>query len=302
MADITVQVTSPGLVTYGSGSWGSESYGGFDQTDVTVGSVDAFNSTGWGRLTWGSLVWGQDFVSITVAVTTPGTPTTWGQSSFGSYSWEQITGTQSEIGDESIYNERNAIADASTNILTLITSTTFTVTGDANLTLSTNLLNTTVGFTSENVNANTIVQLTSPGDLPWGATAWGYGSWGNIGGMDVEQGGEEVVVPSIEVDVIGNQLNTTIGTYSITADANVTPNTNLLTVSLGDEDATPNTQVTLSTNLLTLSQGTASGETLSTISVTGVTVTSQVGRVFVSAWAVIDIGVTNNWSVVDIAA
>jgi hypothetical protein len=35
------------------------------------------------------------------------------------------------------------------------------------------------------------LKLTSPGDLPWGATSWGYGSWGNIGGMEVSQGAEE---------------------------------------------------------------------------------------------------------------
>jgi hypothetical protein len=120
--------------------------------------------------------------------------------------------------------------------------------------------------------------------------------------MDVEQGGEEVVVPSIEVDVIGNQLNTTIGIYSITADANLSLNTNLLTVSLGDEEATPNTIVTLSTNLLNVSVGIASGETLSIIDVTGVNMTASTGRLFVSAWAVVNIGVTNSWTVVDIAA
>jgi hypothetical protein len=301
VADITVQVTSPGLTAYGNNSWGSLSYGGDNINIISTGSVDAYNSTGWGRLSWGSLVWGQDFISVTVAVTTPGTATTWGQSSFGNYSWGQITGTQSELGDESIYNEQNAIVDLSTNLLTL-TITALTITGDANLALSTNLLNTTVGFTSENVNANTIIQVTAPGDLSWGSEVWGAGSWGNIGGMDISQGGEEVVVPSVEVNVIGNQLNTTIGTYSITANANLNLSTNLLNISLGDEDATPNTQVTLSTNLLTLSQGFASGETLSTISVTGVQVSSQLGRVFISAWAVVDIGVTNNWTVVDIAA
>lgn len=258
-------------------------------------------TSGWGRDTWGSIVWGEDFQNVTATVTTPGTATTWGQSTFGNYAWGQITSVQSELGDETIYNEQNAIANPSTNLLTL-TITSLTITGTANLALSTNLLNTTVGFTSENVNANTIIQVTAPGDLSWGAEVWGAGSWGNIGGMDISQGGEEVVVPSVEVNVIGNQLNTTIGTYSITADANLTLDTNLLAISLGDEDAIPNTQVTLSTNLLTLSQGFASGETLSTISVTGVQVSSQLGRVFISAWAVVDIGVTNAWTVVDIAA
>ena len=301
MADITVQVTSPGLTAYGIGAWGSQSFGGDQSIVVSNNSVDAFNITGWSRYTWGALPWDQDFQNISISVNTPGTPTTWGYSTFDNYSWGQITGTQSEIGDESIYNEQNAVSSLSTNLLTL-TITSPTIIGAANLALSTNLLNTTVGFTSENVNVNTIIQVTAPGDLPWGAEVWGAGSWGNIGGMDISQGGEEVVVPSVEVNVIGNQLNTTIGTYSITADANLNLSTNLLNISLGDEDATPNTQVTLSTNLLTLSQGFASGETLSSISVTGVQVSPQLGRVFISAWAVIDIGVTNNWSVVDIAA
>jgi hypothetical protein len=64
----------------------------------------------------------------------------------------------------------------------------------------------------------------------------------------------------------------------------------------------PNTVVTLSTNLLNVSVGAASGEVLSTVSVTGVNMTTSTGRVFIAAWAVVDIGVTNTWSVVDIAA
>ena len=301
MADITVQVTSPGLTAYGNNSWGSLSYGGDNINIISTGSVDAYNTTGWGRLTWGSLVWGQDFISVTVAVTTPGTSTTWGQSSFGNYSWGQITATQSELGDETIYNEQNAEAALSTNLLTL-TITSPTITGTSNLALSTNLLNTTVGFTSENVNANTIVQVTAPGDLSWGAEVWGAGSWGNIGGMDISQGGEEVVVPSVEVNVIGNQLNTTIGTYSITANADLNLSTNLLNISLGNEDVTPNTIVNLSTNLLNISVNTVYAATTTFVFPTGVQMTTNTGRVFISAWAVVDIGVTNTWTVVDIAA
>ena len=302
MADISVQVSSAGLTAYGAGTWSSQSFGGDQSASIAIGSVDAFNTEGWGAYQWGYLVWGQSFENDTVFVTTPGTPTTWGQSTYGNYSWGQITGAQSELGDESIYNEQNAEASLSTNLLTL-TVTTPTITGTANLSLSTNLLNTTVGFTSENVNANTIINLTAPGDLPWGATAWGNGSWGNIGGMFISQGAEEEVVPSVEVNITGNALIFTLTSIAqITADANVTPNTNILTVSLGDEDATPNTLITLSTNLLNVSMGFASGETLSTISVTGVQVSSQTGRLFITAWAVVDIGVTNNWSVVDIAA
>jgi hypothetical protein len=235
--------------------------------------------------------------NVIVEVVTPGTATTWGQNAWGSGAWNQITGTIIQQGDESVIG--TGVINL-TGVQSNTSTGTFTVIGDANLSLNTNLLNVTVASILAVIDST--VEVTSPGQLPWGTTSWGYGSWGNIGGMDVEQGGEEVVVPSIEVDVIGQQLNTTIGIYSITGSANITPNTNLLTISLGNEDAVPNTQVILSTNLLNISTGFASGEVLSTISVVGVTVTSQVGRVFISAWAVVDIGVTNAWTVVDIAA
>ena len=383
MADITVEVSSPGLIAYGSNSGGSVNYGGFDQIDVTVSSVDAFNTDGWGAYQWGYLVWGQNFEDASAQVTTPGTPTTWGQNTYGNYSWGQITGTESEIGNESI--EAGASVILSTNLLNLtvdavsaqanfiigvtgvelnstvnsvfagenvivevttpgspttwgfsswgagawnqITGTlveqgeetiegtgslnltgvqsntstgTLSLIGDANVTAITNILNVTAASVSTKLDVD--VEVTSPGNLPWGAASWGYGSWGNIGGMLVSQGAEEEAVPSIEVNVIGNQLNTTIGIYSITADANITANTNLLTVGLGNEDAVPNTIVSVSTNLLNVSVGAASGEVLSTVSVTGVNMTASTGRLFISAWAVVNIGVTNNWSVVDIAA
>jgi hypothetical protein len=302
VADITVQVSSAGLTAYGADTWSSQSFGGDQSASVAIGSVDAFNSEGWGRLTWGSLVWGEDAENATVSVTTPGTPTTWGQSTYGNYSWGQITATQSEIGDESIFNEQNAIVDLSTNILTL-TITSLTITGDSNLSLNTNLLNIEEGFAQENVNANTIVEVSAPGNLPWGATSWGSGSWGNIGGMEISQGAEEEVVPSIDVFVSTNLLTLTLTSIAqVTADANITANTNLLTTSLGNEDASPNTIVTLSTNLLNVSIGVASGEFTSTVSPNGVSATTSTGRVFIAAWAVVDIGVTNTWSVVDIAA
>jgi hypothetical protein len=412
VADITVEVSSPGLTAYGADTWSSLSFGGDNVSNISIGSVDAFNSEGWGRLTWGSLVWGEDTESAIVSVTTPGTPTTWGQSTYGNYSWDQITGAQIETGEESIEagasvilstNLLNAVAGTvsaqanfisavtgvqlnstvnsvfagenvivevttpgapttwgqgafgqytwnqitgssidlgeetitaeenitltlSTNIINIsaaslagtasgttwgfqtwgsnaFAQTDNFITADSNLTLNTNLLNTTVGFTSENVNANTIVELTSPGNLPWGATSWGNGSWGNIGGMEVSQGAEEEGVPSIEVFVSTNLLTLTLTSIAqITADANITANTNLLTTSLGNEDAVPNTVVSVSTNLLNASVGAASGEVLSTVSPTGVNMTTSTGRVFIAAWAVVDIGVTNTWSVVDIAA
>ena len=384
MADITVEVSSPGLTAYGAGTWSSLSFGGDSVTNVSIGSVDAFNSEGWGRLTWGSLVWGEDAENATVSVTTPGTPTTWGQSTYGNYSWGQITGAQVETGEELI--EAGASVILSTNLLSIVNGTvsaqanfvietigvqlnstvnsvfagenvivevttpgapttwgqgafgqyawnqitgssadlgeetiegtgslnltgvqsntstgTLSLIGDANVTAITNILNVSVASVSTKLDVD--VEVTSPGNLPWGSASWGYGSWGNIGGMFISQGAEEESVPGVEVFVSTNLLTLTLTSIAqITADANITANTNLLTVGLGNEDAVPNTIVTLSTNLLNVSVGAASGEVLSTVNPTGVSATASTGRLYIAAWAVVDIGVTNTWSVVDIAA
>jgi hypothetical protein len=365
VADITVEVSSAGLTAYGAGTWGSQSFGGNNITNVSIGTVEAFYpDEGWGGYYWGYLVWGQNFedVSINVTtptiqssvgnkiiegdgnvflstnlltltvdtvsaqanfiigvtgvelnstinsvfagenviveVTTPGSPTTWGFSSWGKGAWNQITGTLVEQGEETIegtgsLNLTGVQSNTSTGTLSLI--------GDANVTVLTNIINVAVASVSTKLDID--VEVSAPGNLPWGATSWGYGSWGNIGGMFISQGAEEEAVPSVEVFVSTNLLTLTLTSIAqVTADANITANTNLLTVDLGNEDATPNTIVTLSTNLLNVSVGAASGEVLSTVSPTGVSATASTGRLFISAWAVVNIGVTNNWSVVDIAA
>jgi len=211
-----------------------------------------------------------------------------------------LTGVTINSNSGTLDINADANVTPNTNLLNIIIGDE-SITGDANLTLSTNLLNAVVGNVDQIIDV--FVDVTTPGSPSvWGEFTWGQQGWGRIVGLEVDQGAEEVVVPSIEVDVIGIQLNTTVASLSIIADANLTLNTNLLTTSLGDEDATPNTQVILSTNLLNITTGVASGETLSLIEVTGVNMTTSTGRLFVSGWAVINIGVTNTWSVVDIAA
>jgi hypothetical protein len=303
--------------------------------------------------------------SVVIEVTTPGSPTTWGQSTFGSYSWGQITGTQSELGDEFVFTNVNVLLNgnqlevtldpnyeillgileeptgvlinstvnnvfagelvitnvtgitinsssgtldinadanviASTNLLN-ITIGDESITGDANVTPNTNLLNVVVGNVDHIIDV--VVEVNTPGSPSvWSEYAWGQQAWGQIIGLEIEQGGEEVIVPSIDVEVIGNQLNTTVGALSTTADANLTLDTNLLSISIGDEDAIPNTIVTLSTNLLNVSTGFAYAFSEVIERVTGVSATISTGRLYVSAWAVVDIGVTNAWTVVDIAA
>ena len=300
---------------------------------------------------------------ITIEVTSPGTLTAWGISSWGSSAWGQISGLSSE------QNSASVTIDVSSDIIgQQLNSTvdTVSITADVILTLDTNLLTTFVGDLTAGQSQE--VEVTSPGDLPWGSEAWGYGSWGNIGGMDISIGADTVLTPSVEVDVIGNQLNTTTGTFSITGDASldltgissvtttgtvtaqidfdaavtgqslsttvdtvsvtagadIDVNGNLLIASLGDEEIDIAVAVFLTGNAISIDLGSAeldantlanvtsvsASTTINSVSIIidvapaiiGLQMTSNVGRVFISAWAVIDIGITNNWSVVDIAA
>jgi len=291
----------------------------------------------------------------------------WGQGNFGGLNDVNVSVTENnlvtDIGNFSITADANIIP--TDNVLNSTTdSVSFSITGSVDL--STNLLTTSIGtLTAEQAVE---VEVTSPGDLPWSSESWGYGSWGNIGGMDISIGADTVLTPSVEVDITGNQLNTTTGTFSITgdasldltgisfatttgiieiregvdadvtgqslattlntititADANIDVNGSSLTISLGDAEEQITSDVFLTGNGISIDLGSAeldantlanvtsvsASTTINSVSIiidvapaiTGLQMTSNVGRAFISAWAVIDIGVTNNWSVVDIAA
>ena len=323
--DVTVSVTTPGAIpttwgqsTYGNYAWnqitGIESQTGDElieagasvilSTNLLTSSVNTVSaeinfaitvSSNLINLSINSVFAGENVI---VEVTTPGSSTTWGQGNFGQYAWNQITGSEIDIGDETVQGTGSLTLSG---VQSNTTVNTVLLTADANVNVNTNILNVTTGTILQQSSIDVFV--TAPGDLPWGATSWGNGSWGNIGGMFISQGAEEEAVPSVEVFVSTNLLTLTLTSIAqVTGDANITANTNLLTTSLGNEEAVPNTIVSVSTNLLNVSFGSASGEVLSTVSPTGVNMTASTGRLFIAAWAVVDIGVTNTWSVVDIAA
>jgi len=323
--DVSVTVNTPGVIpttwgqsTYGNYAWGQitgiESQTGDELIEagasliLSTNLLSIVNGTVSAQANFISAVTGVQLNStvnsvfagenVIVEVTTPGAPTTWGQGAFGQYAWNQITGSSADLGEETIEGTGSLTLSG---VQSNTTVNTVLITADANVNVNTNILNVTTGTILQQSSIDVFV--TAPGNLPWGAASWGYGSWGNIGGMFISQGAEEEVVPSVEVFVSTNLLTLTLTSIAqITADANITANTNLLTTSLGNEDAVPNTIVSVSTNLLNVSVGTASGEFTSTVSPTGVSATASTGRLYIAAWAVVDIGVTNTWSVVDIAA
>ena len=102
-------------------------------------------------------------------------------------------------------------------------------------------------------------------------------------------------------EVTGNQVNVLIGNESITGNASVTLSTNLLNTTTGTATGDVAIVILTGSSVLT-STGAVTFTIDGSVTLTGVNMTASTGRLFITAWAVIDIGVTNNWGVVDIAA
>jgi hypothetical protein len=213
MADITVQVSSAGLTAFGASSWSSESYGGDNSTSTTIGSIDAFNNEGWGRLSWGSLVWDQDFQNITVQVTTPGNPTLWGGDVWGDASWGQITGMDTDLGaseltvsiDQQVTGEElNSTTDS------VVAGTSAVATPSSPSPIANTSVNDVFG------GETNVVQVTSPSNDEWGTELWGSGQWGVGDGITIFVGTETEHIADGNVEVTGNQIDfEAVGTVEI---------------------------------------------------------------------------------------
>ena len=213
MADITVQVSSAGLTAFGASSWSSESYGGDNSTSTTIGSIDAFNNEGWGRLSWNSLTWGQDFQNITVQVNTPGNPTLWGGDVWGDASWGQITGMDTDLGaseltvsiDQQVTGEElNSTTDS------VLAGTSAVATPSSPSPIANTSVNDVFG------GETNVVQVTSPSNDEWGTELWGSGQWGVGDGITIFVGTETEHIADGNVEVTGNQIDfEAVGTVEI---------------------------------------------------------------------------------------
>ena len=213
MADITVQVSSAGLTAFGASSWSSENYGGDNSTSTTIGSIDAFNNEGWGRLSWNSLVWGQDFENQTVQVTTPGNPTLWGADVWGDASWGQITGLDSDQGNSELtvsIDQQVTGEELNSTTNDALAGTSALVTPSSPSPLATTSVNDV--FAGE---VNT-VQVTSPSNDEWGTELYGQGFWGVGDGITIFVGTETEHIADGNVQVTGNQIDfEAVGTVEI---------------------------------------------------------------------------------------
>jgi hypothetical protein len=227
------------------------------------------------------------------------------------------------LGDEQV--TANADISLDTNLLTTASgNVSFYL--DETIYLSTNLIQTAVDSVTIEAGGNIFIAAGAEAELLT-----------TVNNVEIEIKFDEYVtgqqlnstVNSVDaqaislIDVTGVLLSTTVTSVTVTAGANVEVSTNLLTVSLGDEQTTANANVDVTTNLLQSTTdsvsvridnevfltaltplNTTTGTVVISIGVelVGIQMTSNVGKVFIDAWAVVNINATNTWTVVDIAA
>ena len=309
-------------------------------TTASVNSitVDAQIQIGWGGLAWGEGEWGDlanpnidvsgnsltstvNSVSVAIGVdalltsvslnTTTGVPFVTAPVEIDLTGIE-LTATSSAVSLESKYLIGSA--EATTAVVSVTTQANADVipTG-VGLTGSTGQLEYEAAYSFNGSEANSTagdvfggeavdIQVTTASTQPWGELTWGDGEWGQSVGTDIAIGADAVLTPSVEVDVTGVQLNWTIGTENVTADANLTLSGVSAEVFQGDENAFTEITIEATGQQLTTQLSSVVAGISQLVTPTGVTATVSSGTMGVNAWAVVQPNASTTWSVVDKAA
>ena len=299
--NIEVQVTSPSDDAWGNEAYGEGAWGVGDGTSISIGNPLLIGNA---NVTLTS----PDALSISEGIVDPapdatvtgiGIAMSVGTGTVTAFANVSTTGVEGNfsIGIETITAEANVPVSGSQ-----ITSSSGQLEYEAKYSFTGSQATVSEGFAFG--GELVIVEVTTASTQPWGEVGWGLGQWGQSVGTDISQGGEEVAVPSVEVDVTGEQLQTNIGEETVTGTANLTlTGLTLLDIQLGDEDAFTNVRVNVTGQEL---GPIVIGDFLAGVSITaeptGVTMTASTGIIGLNAWAVVDPGSAPTWTVVDIAA
>lgn len=322
--DVTVQVTTPGKGTlWGDDVWGDASWGQISGMDTDQGSAELTVSVDVQIDTTSpniGMITGSDGVvagtSALVTVTGEEATSTAGDAFGGETNVVQVTSPSNDPwGNETWGNGLWGVGDG----ITLLGNATVVAQGDGSVTLTGEQANTAVGQTEIPVVIDSGIEITSTlGDVfggevvevqvtsasatPWGETAWGDGFWGNGVGTDIAIGADAVLTPSIDVPVTGEQLDWTIGTETVTGDANVTLSGVSAEIFQGDENAFTDVTAEPTGQQLTTELNDVVAGISQLVIPTGVTATVSTGIMGINAWAVIEPNASTTWSVVDKAA
>jgi len=299
--NIEVQVTSPSADAWGNDAYGHGAWGVGDGTSISIGDRLCIVNA---NVTLTS----PDALSISEGIVDPapdatvtgiGIAMSVGTGTVTAFANVSTTGVEGNfsIGTETITAEANVPVSGSQ-----ITSSSGQLKYEAKYSFTGSQATVSEGFAFGGEVVE--VEVTTASAVPWGYAPYGEGQWGQGVGTDIGIGGEEVAVPSVEVDVTGEQLQTNIGEETVTGDANVTlTGLTLLDIQLGDEDAFTNVRVNVTGQEI---GPFVIGDYAAGISIivepTGVTSTVSTGIMGINAWAVVDPGTAPTWTVVDIAA
>ena len=294
MADITVQVSSPGLSVWGGNTWGELGFSNQVSSSASAGQVSAFNNQGWGRDYWGKLSYGVDFENQTIEQlgfslsSNLGTISIsseinlgWGRLEWGENAWG-IGGDVIVDGQQLNSTTGSVTTQAGASVQPIGISASFSI-GTAVLRLDvevplTGSLATIIAGTA-NVSADASTSTTgSSASTAAGAvtvdakieTGWGRGGWGNRAWGD-----------TYSVLAQGQQLTSAQGTVVPRTDVSVTAaSQQLLTLIQGQESIQIDADIFVFVGepAISSSQGTTTEIGTANVNLTGVSATLAQGN------------------------
>ena len=328
MADITVLVQSPGSEYWGQSTWSSNDWGGSGVSlttspgSVTVTANATVEVTGiqltssQGTTVGGTSILienpgpvtmsigvGSTVVGIGVPVTgisaasSIGAATVdeseltgegWGRRTWGNLAWG---GAFSVIATGQTLTSSIGTAIGKTDVTVSVTSAgqlsstfgNFSLQIDQDITVfaAEDQLDFTIGSLGFDADAN--VTVTSAGSL-------------------TSSTGTVIVGQKTPVDVTGIQMTSSIGNINLVQSTNEQPTGIQGTLSLGQHAEIPGQIIGQDGLQLSSSIGSVTVTGLANIEVTGIQMTGSIGNVAVTPWQEVDLGVSNTWTEVDLAA
>jgi hypothetical protein len=290
VADITVTVSSPGLIAFGESNFGNNTFGGEGfSLPLSQGSAELIFSSGWGSNEWGQYTWG---IVGDIAV---------------------ITGSQLNV---SIGNE-TTVANANVDVTGQQLNTTInnvTTTATANIDITGSRINVLIG--NEVATADVSVSVTTAGRLNvsegnviaegeiragWGVYTWGTVPWGGDQDASANVTGTQLVsrIGAEDIQIDGNiTLNLEDNAQLAISINGVTPRTDVsfavttagrLNVLIGEEVVVVNVTVPVTGSRLNTAVGQVIGGTQQIANVTGSQVNVSVGNTDEFAGATVNV-------------
>ena len=316
----TVSSNTWGMLQWGERNWGDQDDNSVSVTGTSLTSsignetVTAEINAGWGRLEWGSMGWGVPYsalISGTALASSIGTATSaaetivtlTGQSLTAATGNEAIgiginvdvTGTSltSSVGSVSAISLQGTQAD------TAIGSVDIQVDGSISINVTEHTMNTAIGSPLITIEVGPILTTagilqTSVGDAVADANTLidvtGTSLTGSLGNVD----------PVSVVDVTGISMTASLGNETAGTSVTVLATTFTLVSNIGNVDAVSVAE--LGSLLATTSIGSVTTVQTANVAVNGISMSASVGSVALTPWAEVDLGVSNTWTEVDLAA